>query len=86
MFNPPMQNYRSVFFLDHHTKQNKLQCLQNRKMCVWAESITREVKYEQVSSVLAVWGVGIGMNENVSLGAAGKAGMVEAMLFSLTVF
>lgn len=31
-------------------------------------------------------GCGSGMNENVSLGAAGKAGMVETMLFSLIVF
>lgn len=38
-------------------KQNKLQCLQNRKICVWAESITHAGKYEQVSLVLPLWGL-----------------------------
>lgn len=36
--------------------------------------------------MLPVWGLGSGMNENVSTGAAGKAGMVKAMSFSLRVF
>lgn len=55
-------------------------------MGVWAESITHAVKYEQVFSVIPLWDLGSRMSENVSLGAAGIAGMVEAMSFSLTVF